>query len=53
MAHPEDAMGVEQNHFIASHSTSMGDMMSPMILTLPFQMPSRLLKNLEIVGFLF
>src|SRR6202007_445402 len=40
--HPESCMGIQQNHFIASHSTSSGEMMSPVISTLPFQIPNGL-----------
>src|SRR6201989_1637067 len=34
--------GSQQNHFIASHSTSRGEVMSPVISTLPFQIPNGL-----------
>src|SRR5262249_20872466 len=36
---PNCGVCVEQDHLSASHSTSIGEMISPLMFTLPFHMP--------------
>src|SRR5580658_2945172 len=38
-SHPHRRLGVQQNHLSTSHSTSIGEIMSPRISVRPFQIP--------------